>query len=173
MNSLRRKCALAVLAAAFGVQAGTAVAADCAVDAYDAYVYATQKATPPFDRTLYFTCRAAHWNDAEQVRFEADAGGGLICAGSTGDTNAGPVSVTAELFATPGASIWTENGWHVTGYDLAGGPVTKIRRRDSMIAFDFEVPGHGTQFRYQVKSITFSKPGGQCGNVLAEAFGWS
>lgn len=149
-----------------------AAAADCVVGAYDAYHQATQRTNGPSNRTLSFKCKT-YWEDEGRVRFEAKSGSGLSCSGNAEGAHSDPARMTMELFATPGASVWTENGWHITGYVVTGGEIEKRRRRDSLILFDVLVPGTSARFNYTVTSITFSKKEGKCDNVLEGALTWA
>lgn len=177
MRSLLRATVIAMVATACGIQWKPAWAAECVVGAYETYLFATREAKSPYNRKLWFKCTPEHWE--YEARFQADPAGGLSCAGTTPEAIAGPISVRAELFATPGASIWISNGWRIVRYEIADGKFTEIHRRvaghrrDSLIMFDFKVPGQGTAFKHELMTITFSKPGGVCSNVLAEAFDWS
>lgn len=155
-----------------GAMAQPAGAVDCGVAAYDAYHRVTQVVKGPFDRTLYFGCRT-NWDDKKRVRFEADPEIGLSCTGDTEGAHSDPAKMTVEWFATPGASVGTANGWHVSGYEVTGGAFEKRRRRDSLILFDVQIPGQATPFKYTVTSIMFSKKDGQCDNVVAEALNWA
>ncbi len=172
MRSLPSIPALVTTAVLCGGIAQPAGAVDCAVAAYDAYHRVTQAVKGPFNRTLHFGCRT-YWDSKKRVRFEADPEIGLSCTGDTAGAHSDPAKLTVEWFATPGASMWTSNGWHITGYEVAGGAFEKRRRRDSLILFDVKVPGKATSFTYTVTSIMFSKEGGQCDNVVAEALNWA
>ena len=164
-RSLLRTIIFSIAATAFVIQGQPATATDCVVKAYEAYLFVTLKAKAPFNRKMLFTCGGA--------RFQADSASGLSCAGTTSETRAGPGRVGVKLFATPGASIWISNGWRMIGFDVLGGKITKTLHRDSLISFTFKVSGQGTAFERNLKSIKLSKPGGNCSNVLAEAFDWS
>ncbi len=137
---------------------------------YETYLFAKQKAKPPYMRKLLlFRCTA-------QARVQADPARGLSCAGTTPEAIAGPISYTVELFATRGASISLDNGWRIVGYETANGKFTEkhqislYQRRDMLLWYRFKVPGQGTAFKHVLLSFTFSKPGGVCPDVLAEAF---
>ena len=172
MVRLYSQLAAATLALSVGSLTGAALAADCVVDAYDVYRFATTQSRMPFGKDLLFTCEVDGLGETEQARFEADAAEGLICTGVSGAADTGPVTVRADLFAAPGTSVWTANGWHIADYETSGGPLTRRHRRDTLISFTFEVSGRGSAFRYQISSITLAKPDGGCDRALEEAFGW-
>ncbi len=171
-NALSHLAAFSSITLAAGVYATAAHAVVCTVGAYETYVYATTQARPPYDRTLYFTCASGAWEHMK-AEVEADPERGLICTGATSERDNEETTYRMELFATPGASINTRNGWRITDYDVGGGEITRAHRRDSLILFDFDILGQGTAFTRELRSITLSKDEGHCGNVLSEALDWT
>lgn len=144
--------------------AHAAKAAVCTVSAYKAYVAALPgKFVLPDRRPIRFICPFG--------QFSAGSDSGLVCAADKTTDRAFPATFEVRLFGSEGASIHPSNGWNISDFDVAGGPVEKRHRRDALVAFKFVVTSDTASRRRVVSTMTLSKEGGDCAKALHEAFG--